>query len=133
MVDLAVYSDGDRVPMTSIAERQGVSVNYLEQVFTALRKAGLVKSVKGAQGGYVLADSPANIRVGDILRALEGDLSLVDTSGPGNPGSIRAALKSMLWDRMNDGLNEIVDSMTLDRLADDYRAMNGLDGLMFYI
>ena len=50
----------------------------MEQVFSVLRKAGLVNSIKGAQGGYVLADNPANITVGDVLRALEGDLNVVD-------------------------------------------------------
>ncbi len=59
-----------------IAARQNISENYLEQVFSILRKAGLVKSVKGAQGGYILARQPSKIKVGDILRALEEALTL---------------------------------------------------------
>jgi Rrf2 family protein len=76
MVDLAVHSSGEHVALYSIAERQNISENYLEQVFSILRKAGLVKSVKGAQGGYTLADKPSNISIGAILRVLEGDLSV---------------------------------------------------------
>lgn len=71
MLDLALNSLGDHVALSNIAERQDISVSYLEQMFSVLRKAGLLKSVKGAQGGYVLADRPSQIKVGTILRALE--------------------------------------------------------------
>ena len=78
MVDLAVYSKSEHVALNSIAERQGISMNYLEQVFSTLRKSGLVKSIKGAQGGYILSEEPSNIKVGRILRVLEGPLSVID-------------------------------------------------------
>ena len=74
MVDLAVHSADSPIPLSSIAERQDLSLGYMEQVFSVLRKAGLVKSIKGAQGGYILAEDAASITVGDVLRALEGDL-----------------------------------------------------------
>ena len=75
---LQLIQSGDHVALNSIAERQNVSENYLEQVFSTLRKASLVKSIKGAQGGYVLSDKAFNITVGAILGLLEGDLSVVD-------------------------------------------------------
>ena len=78
MMDLAAYSNGGHVSLSSIAKRQMISTNYLEQVFSVLRNAGLVKSIKGAQGGYVLAKKPSEIRIGTILRVLEGYLSVVD-------------------------------------------------------
>jgi len=65
---LLLISKGDIVSVKSIAERQNISESYLEQVFSILRKAAIVKSIKGAQGGYVLADDPSNITVGKILR-----------------------------------------------------------------
>ena len=71
MIDLSLYSKNELVPLASIAERQDISKSYLEQVFSALRKAGLVKSIKGAQGGYSLSTGPEDITVGMILRALE--------------------------------------------------------------
>lgn len=135
MVDLAVYSNGEHVPLGAIAERQNISMNYLEQVFASLRKAGLVKSIKGAQGGYVLAHTPDNIRVGTILRVLEGQLSVIDSSEGQNldEKSIQYCLKTQVWDRMDECINTLVDSVTLEDLANDYRRLNGIDVIMYYI
>lgn len=136
MVDLAVYSTGEQVPLNAIAERQNISITYLEQVFSALRKSGIVKSVKGAQGGYILADEPEKIKVGSILRVLEGDLSIIDESAniPLYEGSgVQYCLKVNVWDKMNDALNHLVDSMTLEGLADEYKQINGLMAPMYYI
>lgn len=136
MVDLAVSSGGDHVTLYSIAERQNVSGNYLEQVFSILRKAGLVKSVKGAQGGYILADSPSNIKVGTILRALEGDLSVVDEEVEENEASVQSieyCIKVNVWERINESINSVVDSLILEDLANEYKKMRGDNVLMFYI
>jgi Rrf2 family cysteine metabolism transcriptional repressor len=78
LIDLALCSTGEPIALYSIANRQGLSVNYLEQIFSMLRKEGIVKSIKGAQGGYILAEEAANIKVGDILRAIEGEIILVN-------------------------------------------------------
>lgn len=133
MVDLAVFSNGEHVPLSSIAERQMISVIYLEQVFSVLRKAGLVKSIKGSQGGYALADEPSKIYVGSILHALEGELSIIEFDDSECRNLIQACLKEMVWDRMNECLNEMVDSITLEELANDYRRLNGLDAITYYI
>lgn len=133
MVDLAVFSGGEHVSLSSIAERQMISVNYLEQVFSVLRKAGLVRSIKGAQGGYTLTDEPSNIYVGSILRVLEGELSVIEFDNSECRNMIQACLKDMVWDRMNECLNEMVDSITLEELANDYRRLNGFDAIMYYI
>ncbi len=136
MVDLAVYSSGEHVALCSIAERQGVSTNYLEQVFSLLRKSGLVKSVKGAQGGYVLAEAPENIKVGRILRVLEGPLSVIEENSENSDASetsIQHCIRVNVWDKMNESLNTLVDSMTLEDLADNYRQKNGMQDTMYYI
>lgn len=136
MIDLAVYSNGEYVTLASIAERQGISTNYLEQVFSALRKSGLVKSAKGAQGGYVLSESPSDIKVGRILRVLEGSLSVTDEDDEnlaGNESCIRNCIRINVWEKMNNSLNELVDSVTLEDLAEDYRKRNGIDNSMYYI
>ncbi|NTV90311.1 MAG: Rrf2 family transcriptional regulator [Clostridiales bacterium] len=136
MVDLAIYSSGEHVSLCSIAERQGISENYLEQVFSILRKAGLVKSVKGAQGGYTLAASAAKIKVGTILRSLEGELAVVDEDSEdnnANPGSIQNCIKINVWDKMNEKLNEVVDSLTLEDLVNDNTSMNSEKFSMYYI
>jgi Rrf2 family protein len=134
MLDLAVNSAGDHVSLYNIAERQGVSENYLEQVFSALRKAGLVKSVKGAQGGYILAHQPSKTTVGTILRALEGDLSVVDDEKENSAGNlVIRCIKNEVWDRMNESLNKVVDSITLEDLLLDYRKMEGVNNEMYFI
>lgn len=133
MVDLAVYGIGEHVSLNSIAERQGVSVSYLEQVFSVLRKAGLVNSIKGAQGGYVLAEPSARIKVGTILRALEGDLNIINESSESPDSLIQHCIKTSVWDKINESINKVVDDVTLADLVEAYykRNTNGAD--MYYI
>ena len=136
MVDLAVHSNGDHVALCNIAERQGVSTNYLEQVFSLLRKSGLVKSEKGAQGGYVLAEAPEDIKVGRILRVLEGPLSVIEENPEGtdtNETAIQRCIRMSVWDKMNESLNTLVESMTLEDLAENYKQKNGMEDTMYYI
>lgn len=133
MVDLAVSSVNEQVPLSTIAENQNISVSYLEQVFSTLRKAGLVKSIKGAQGGYIIGDDPGNITVGTVLRTLEGDLSVVDESNYEKNDSMQYCIKKNVWDNMNSCINNVVDSITLKDLADEYHRLNGSDSYMYYI
>lgn len=134
MLDLAINSAGDHVSLYNIAERQGISENYLEQVFSTLRKAGLVKSVKGAQGGYILAEQPSKTTVGSILRVLEGDLSVVDEEREVAAGNlVIQCIKEKVWGRMNESLNRVVDSITLEDLLLDYRKMEGVNNEMYFI
>lgn len=134
MIDLALNSKGEQVALYSIAERQNISVSYLEQVFSILRKAGLVNSIKGAQGGYILADSPENITVGKVLRVLEGNLSIVDyTSDEEDEKSIEHCLKVHVWQKIDESINSVVDNLTLKDLVEEYEEMNQSDNLMFYI
>jgi len=134
MLDLAIHS-GSHVSIGAIAERQDVSANYLEQVFALLRKGGLVNSIKGAQGGYVLADKPANITVGRILRVLEGDLAIVvdDNSTPMTDNQMEYCLKNAVWDKINASINQLADSITLEDLINQYNQLNSNLSLMAYI
>jgi len=133
MLELAVRSNGDHVSLNVIAESQDISENYLEQVFSLLRKAGLVKSVKGAQGGYVLAGKPSEITVGDVLRALEGRLCLIDTDEGPEENIIKRCIRENVWDKMNSKINEIVDSMTLEDLVNEYMKLSAQEPMMYYI
>ena len=78
LIDLARYSELEPVSISCIAERQNLSERYLEQLMSLLKKAGLVQSIRGAGGGYVLAKDAGEISVGDVLRALEGSLEPVE-------------------------------------------------------
>lgn len=135
MIDLAINSAGDHVSLNSIAERQNVSENYLEQVFSTLRKSGLVKSIKGAQGGYVLANKTSNVTVGDVLRALEGELSVVDEATEGKGGSLimEECLTKNVWEKINESVTAVIDTTTLEDLVNEYKKLNGTESLMFYI
>jgi len=134
MVDMAVFSKGEHVSINSIAERQNISANYLEQVFSSLRKAGLVKSIKGAQGGYSQTKVPSEITIGSIIRVLEGDFAIVDEiDQTENVTSIQKIIKISVWDKMNQLLNELVDSITIEDLVEDYKKMHSQASIMYYI
>ena len=76
MFDLAFHSEGKAAQIKDICERQGIPARFLEQVFRDLRKAGIVPSKRGPRGGYQLTHAPAELRVGDIVRAIEGPTAL---------------------------------------------------------
>jgi len=134
LLDLAINSSGDHVSLSSIAERQSISENYLEQVFSSMRKAGLVKSVKGAQGGYMLAHDASKITVGSVLRVLEGEISVVDEESESSSDNIvQKCIKEKVWNKMSACLNEIADSITLEDLVNEYRKMRGEEAMMYYI
>lgn len=120
LIDLAANSDTEAVSIQSIAARQGISESYLEQLMRLLRKAELVKSVRGAGGGYVLARSAEQISVGDILRALEGNLDAVTCTAGNSENSCEGAdfcVTRFVWQRINESITAAVDSIMLSQLA----------------
>ncbi|MDL2236581.1 Rrf2 family transcriptional regulator [Christensenellaceae bacterium OttesenSCG-928-K19] len=120
LVDLAVNSGEEAVSINSIAQRQDISEGYLEQLMAKLKKAGIVVSTRGARGGYTLAKPADEIWVGDVLRALEGSIEPVDC--PGIEGACTDAdscVTKTLWKRINDGVNMIVDQMSLQSLIEE--------------
>ncbi|MBQ9983147.1 MAG: Rrf2 family transcriptional regulator [Lachnospiraceae bacterium] len=131
MIDLADYSEEVPQSITSIAMRQSISDSYLEQLMAKLKKAGLVDSIRGAQGGYVLAKNSEDISVGDILRALEGDLTPVKCSELGGnsecSGSDCCVTKNV-WKRINDSIQTAVDSIPLSELVEDNRKIRQNQG-----
>ena len=133
MLDLAINSGNGHVALNTIAERQDISTNYLEQVFSTLRKAGLVVSIKGAQGGYVLADSLNRITVGQILRALEGDLSVVKVTDSEATNPVEHCLKTQVWDKIDANIDKVVDNITLEDLLNEYQKTQESGALMYYI
>jgi Rrf2 family cysteine metabolism transcriptional repressor len=136
MLDLALHNGEGPIALKSIAERQEISENYLEQLFATLKKAGYVNSIRGAQGGYILAHRPQNITIGAILRALEGSLAPVDCVVEDEPNkclkSDRCVTK-MVWEKIRDKVNEAVDSITLADLVDEYKKSNNDDSYIYYI
>ena len=111
LVDLAIHGKEEHVALAHIAERQGISVQYLEQVFATLRKAGILKSVKGSKGGYTLGIKAEELTTADVLRALEGELSIMESikTDHQNPSDYYSqAICCCLW--------EPLDALTLKHL-----------------
>ncbi len=127
LIDLAQYSEIEPVSINSIAARQGISERYLEQLMTLLKKAGLVKSIRGAGGGYVLAKNMEEISVGDVLRALEGDLKPVECAAYSSEDSCEAAggcVTKYVWQRINESINKTVDEIKLSQLVEESKNVN---------
>lgn len=126
LIDLAQYSEIEPVSINSIATRQGISERYLEQLMTMMKKEGLVKSIRGAGGGYVLARDVGEISVGDVLRALEGSLEPVDCSAYKSDDSCEAAdgcVTKYVWQRINESINRTVDEINLKQLVEESKNM----------
>ncbi|MDO8491549.1 MAG: Rrf2 family transcriptional regulator [Dehalococcoidia bacterium] len=121
MISLARSYDGGSVALSDVARAEGISLGYLEQLAASLRKAGLVSSQRGSHGGYRLVSAPAKVTVGEVLRALEGPLSLVEClSETGRSGSCQhetGCPSRVLWERMRDSLAQVLDSTTLADLC----------------
>lgn len=123
LIDLALYSETEAVSISSIALRQNISESYLEQLFAKLRKAGMVNSTRGAQGGYRLARPASSISVGDVLRVLEGNLEAVECQAYTETGCQGADLcvAKYVWQKINDSIARTVDEMMLDQLVEESR------------
>ena len=118
MYDLAcVYGQAPQ-SVKCIAERQSIPEAYLEQLIAPLRKAGLVLSIRGAQGGYTLAREPKDISVGEILRAVEGPLAATDCITEPCANSEGCAMHA-LWLRIHRGVNDLMDSISLQDMLND--------------
>jgi Rrf2 family protein len=114
LIDLAEHAQEDHVSLASIAERQAISIRYLEQVAVILRRAGFIRSVKGASGGYALAKKPEDIIIGEVLRVLEGDMLVVDPPLPQvKETRLQRCIRLTVFDRLNDRIAAIIDRKTL--------------------
>jgi Rrf2 family cysteine metabolism transcriptional repressor len=123
LVDLASLDSSTPVSLKSIAERQGLSEHYLEQLIAPLRNAGFVRSIRGAYGGYVLAKPKSEITVKDVILTLEGPLTIVDND-------IEDGLDP-LWNQLRESIASLLASYTLEDLVEMRNQDEG--PYMFYI
>ncbi len=123
MVDLGMHGGDGPVSLKSVADRKGLSDHYLEQLIAPLRNAGLVKSVRGAYGGYRLARPADQITAGEVLRVLEGPIAVVDEPGDG---------LELFWDRLRASLEQVLEQTTVADLIDMWGKQD-TSALMFYI
>lgn len=130
MLDLAGNDTGEYIKVKQIAERQGLSEKYLEQIIAILNKAGFVKSVRGAQGGYKIAKDPKNYTIGMILRLTEGSLSPVACLDDETNACERCDTCETLeiWKDLNDAINGVVDHVTIaDLLVKQQERLEGFN------
>ena len=120
MLDLATYNHGEPVKLKDIAKRQNISEKYLEQIVSTLHKAGLVKSIRGSQGGYILNYPPKRYTVGQILKAVEGDMSPTDCT---SENGIQCENKETcvcfrLWEKLDTAINDVLEGITLEDMLE---------------
>lgn len=127
MVDLAIHYGGEPVSIKSISERQNISEYYLEQLFSPLRKANLIKSIRGAQGGYILSREPKDITVAEIMDVLEGPIEISDCLEDGNCTNVDCCATRLLWAKVKESIDKVFEATTLEDILNDYRRMNTIE------
>jgi Rrf2 family transcriptional regulator, cysteine metabolism repressor len=126
MIELAKRHGDGPTSLRVIAGAHDLSEHYLEQLIAPLRNAGFVRSIRGAYGGYVLGHEPQDITAGDIIRVLEGPITLVEGIEDEEPA------KRELWIRISEAIKGVLENTTLDDLA-NHTVTGESDAYMFYI
>ena len=135
LLDLAVYSKDESITLASIAERQEISVGYLEQIFSSLRKANLVIGTKGPQGGYVLAQPADKITIQNALDVLEGDLFTINEDKVEAPDAVlmQDAIRNMVWNRILETAVNALQGLKLCDLVEVYKELKNKDNFIYNI
>jgi len=124
IVDLALHTDEGLVSRRDIATRQEISADYVAHLFRRLRAVGLVEGMRGPGGGYRLARDAATIRVGDVVRAVEGPIAVADCVAPGGDLACRLVEECAtraVWQRVSRAVEKVLDEITLAELRDEAR------------
>ncbi|HJT22137.1 MAG TPA: Rrf2 family transcriptional regulator [Nitrospira sp.] len=134
-VDLAMQSGTSPIQAKAIARRQGIPARFLEQVLHAMKNAGLVSSLRGAQGGYVLAKEASEISVADILEALDSPFLFRSMNGhsPFGRKSKAQLLLETVWERVHEAERRVLEAITIETLAEQLRLIEQKSVLMYHI
>ena len=120
LIDINNQTEDAPTTLSSIADRQNVSVNYLEQVASDLKRAGFIHSVKGANGGYFLSKDAKDIIVGDVLKVLEGDVRVTDIF-PKDESILQEIIRKYVYDEINHKIVNLVSSVSLEDLVNKHK------------
>ncbi len=122
MVELAINYGETPVSIKTISNRQHISEYYLEQLFSLLRKANLITSIRGAQGGYILSREPKDITVQDIMTVVEGPIEISDCIDKKNGcDNTDCCATKLVWEKLKKSIDEVMSSVTLQDIVDDYK------------
>ncbi|MDC7220912.1 MAG: Rrf2 family transcriptional regulator [Spirochaetales bacterium] len=117
MVNLALNYRQGPVQLNEISAKEGISEKYLGQIVITLRSAGLVRSVRGAKGGYLLVNDPSEVSLKDIVEIMEGGMDIIDKFENEESGSSEMCITSHVWDKVGRAINEVLENIKLNELA----------------
>lgn len=123
MLDLAIHQGEEPTSIKTISKRQDISEYYLEQLFAPLRRKGIIRSVRGAQGGYFLNKDPKDITVLEVVTTLEGPIFLSECLENGECSNLDLCATRTLWKKIKVSVEDVMRSITLQDMLDDYRDM----------
>lgn len=124
MLDVALNSEAGPVPLADISERQGISLSYLEQLFSRLRKNGLVSGVRGPGGGYLLGKDAGSIAVGEVISAVDESVDATRCQGKGGCQGGDKCLTHALWRDLSDRLTGFLNNITLGELVNNQEVLD---------
>ncbi len=139
LLELALNRESTPLQAKLIAQRQEIPARFIEQILQALKQSGIVRSLRGAQGGYSLSQNPADISLADIVQAMNGpSVSPVaspngSSNGHGNPRKIQETLLSDIWQKIQSAELAILSSVSLQTLVDQYQRLEHQRSLMYHI
>lgn len=132
VVYLGLKYTTEKVSLKEISENENISKRYLEQIFAVLKSGGIVSSVKGTKGGYFLSRKPSEITVGEVIKLLEGNLSVVDESEIKSYGlqDLEYTIINNVWKKVNLAIDDVVSNITIQDIINSY---NSSSQIMYYI
>ena len=140
LFDIAYHSCGMPAKVNDIARRQGISPRYIEQIFIRFKKSGIINTIRGPKGGYLLAKDAGDISLGDIIRAIEGQIELVSckavSPGEGEECIIgKQCVTAPIWNELNERVSIFFDSITIEDLCERGKKLGikrDMDGKFIY-
>ncbi len=132
-LELALRYNTGPIMVREIAAHQNISMRYLEHILNSLRSSGIVKSTRGAKGGYELSKAPVDVTIGDIVRSLEGPLDIVSCTNGMECDKISNCVMHYVWKDVKESMESLLDGITLEDLVNKYYALNGGKSLEFNI
>lgn len=133
-LDLAIHYGKGPISLKDVAQRQSLSPKYLEQLLVALKRAGILKSIRGAYGGYELAKHPSEVRLSEVMQTLEGPISPVEClTDPEDCERVGICAARDVWKRMKTAIDSILESTTLEDLVKQQKQKEQSEETMYYI
>ncbi len=134
LLDLALYEKGEPVPLKDIAQRQQIPLQYLEHLITPLITAGIVRSIRGAKGGIMLAKNPEEIRLNEVIQALEGPIGPTEClNNPGVCGRSASCVTRDVWDELKKAMEGVLEGTTLQNLVERHHKKAQAEPLTYYV